>query len=267
MNSFVALLELDTELMKKLSSKEEYEETFYGLGNYRPNWNQTAIRCGDVHMCVCVCLFQHFGFNIAHLGTLEKFLSEGSAIAIDFFFGDYLKDEKWARNQEKSPDGGLSWFEEYRDGLFLSMISENTEAEAKLTGWIEPWLPRDESSYLVTEHENHYHKLLAEYLKFGEIKSQHLREEFKSCRKKRPKLLYACLTALLEKDPQSFSAALSKFLDHYLKSDFREAITTYFSIEASILCHIAKRAGIEPTGLNEKQTALIITRETLGLAG
>jgi hypothetical protein len=43
--------------------------------------------------------------------------------------------------------------------------------------------------------------------------------------------------------------------------------SSYFSIEASILHHVAQRAGIEPTGLDDKQQALIMTRETLGLTG
>ncbi len=260
------ILGIDEGRIGKLSTTERYAKRYKGPNNYPASVNQTGIRLTDIKMCIYVALFKHLGFDVSHLGSVVKYLNEGTEIAVDYFFGSYLQDQLWARNQERAPGNvGLSWFEAYRNGLFLSLITLNCEAEKKLIQWIEPWLPFDESSYLVTEYENHYHKLLAEYLKFRKLKTQNLIKEIEGCCNKRPKLLLQSLDALVADNSKSFSKCLSAFTTDYLKSDFRDEIRTYFSIEASILCLIAARQGITPTGLSEKQTALIMTRETLGL--
>ncbi len=249
-------------------SLHKVNERFCGLGNCPPEWSQIEVRKADITTCLEIATFCHLGFDVSHL-DVARFVNEGAKIAIDFFYGDYIQvDNNEGLSMRKNPDNlYLSWYEVYRDGLHLAHMSQDSDAEKKLVDWIEPWLPFDESSYLVSEYDNSYHKLLAEYIKTGQVANSELEGELRNCRKKGPKLLLACLTAICEEDPEAFSASLKKFLACFLKyRDFGKRIATCFSIEASILCHVAKRAGIEPTGLNEKQTALIMTRETLGLA-
>ncbi|MCI0333879.1 MAG: hypothetical protein L0228_11730 [Planctomycetes bacterium] len=160
----------------------------------------------------------------------------------------------------------LSWFEVYRGGLLLSFLSKNDAGQRKLVEWIEPWLPFDESSYLVTVHDNTYHKLLAEYIKNGQIDSTALANEIQQCRKQRPKLLFTCLAAIRDRDVSAFNSPLKKVLNDHLKKEFGSRVASDFCIEATILWHVAQRAGITPADLGEKQAALNMTRESLGLS-
>lgn len=248
-------------------SQSRLERRFHGLGNCPADWSQTGVRLTDVGICLDIAVFCHLGFDVSHL-DVNQFVSEGAAIAVDYFLGDFIEVDEQSRSEmSKNPEmERLSWFEVHRNGLHLAQLSHDSETEKKLAAWIEPWLPYDESSYLVSTYDNTYHKLLADYIVTGTIVSPDMQEEIESCRKQRPKLLTACLSAICDHDSESFSAHLKKFLAYYLKSEFgKSGIPTYFSIEASILSQVAKRVGIEPTGLNEKQTALIMTRKTLGL--
>ncbi len=267
MNNYAEILGLDLKRLEWVSSKERFEKDFLGQGNY-DGMVQVLARKFDVMYCVEVAVYQHFGVDVQHLGGVEKYLKEGLKISLDYFFGDYIEQDENSRfRMLKEPSNeNISWFEVYRDGLFLSLLANDSDAEQKLVGYIEPWLPFDESSYLVSVYDNGYHKLLAEYLKEGDIVTTALAGEVENCKKKRPKLLMGCLNAIRNKDAKAFASSLKSFLDYFIKSELGEKITTYFSIEGSILWHVAQRAGIEPTGLTDKQMALIMTRKSLGLA-
>ncbi len=257
------------DLKHRFQSQIKIDEDFLGLGNYPTEYSQTYSRHLDSQLCLELAVFRHLGLDVS-LEHLERYVSEGTKIAVDYFFGEYLDSDEVRKleDMEKSPDNEyLRWFAVYRNGLHLAHMAEDADAEKTLVDWIEPWLPFDESSYLVSEQDNSYHKLLAEYIKTGRVSNAELIDGIQKSRRKGPKLLLDCLVAIRDKNAKAFSAKLNNYLTYVLKDkEFGTEFTLCFSIEGSILCHVAKRAGIEPTGLNEKQTALIMTRETLGLA-
>ena len=267
MNEFSTALGVDIERLRHESEKERFEKRFRGNGNYNEVPSQVHARERDLTRCICVAVCGPFGVDVGHLGSVDHYVSEAARIAVDFFYGEYLKDEKWARNQEKSAENEfLHWFEVYRDGLLMSFLAKDLDAEKKLVDWIEPWLPFDESSYLLTRYDNDYHKLLAEYLKTGNIISVDLQEGIANSKKKRPRELLACLQAIRDRDEAALGKHAKDYLTWFLKTDgFGRRITTYFSVEGSLLREVAQRAGMELVGLNDKQTALIMTRRTLGL--
>jgi hypothetical protein len=249
------------------SSLEDIQEDYLGLENYSAIENQTYARQIDINHCMKVATLQHLELGLDPAET-EEYIEEGAAIAVDYFYGDYWKNDrdtaymmkKSARNKD------LSWFEVYRTGLLLAFLSQDAEAELKLIDYVESWLPFDESSYLVTAQDNDYHKLLAEFIEHDEFLTRKLESSIKKCRKQRPRLLLACLIALRDCDVDVFVNNLKKFLNYYYKSEFGEGgIDSYFSIEASILWFLAEWLDLVPTGLTKKQAALIMTRETLCL--
>ena len=248
-------------------SLELHGSRYRGLGNYPPEKSQLLMRGRDIRYCYELATFKHLQLDIGSI-DIEEYLEEGARVAVDYFYGDYLKKNRDAAYaMKKSPrNNDLSWFSVYRYGLFLSFLSQDVESEHKLIDWIEPSLPFDESMHLVTAQDNDYHKLLAEFIEHDELITKKLVASIQKCRKQRPKLLLACLTALQKRDDKGFVSNLKKFLDYYFKREFgEEGIDSYFSIEASILWFLAEWLDLVPAGLTEKQSALIMTRETLGL--
>ncbi len=124
------VLGVDVDLMEDVSAKERYDEDFYGLGNHHKYRSQLGVRRGDIVMCVNATVFQHLGFDISHLGGVEKYIREGIAIANDYFFGDYLRtNENAADMMRKAEDNeGMPWFELYRDGLHLAQLAQDADA-------------------------------------------------------------------------------------------------------------------------------------------
>lgn len=243
---------------------DSMRKRFRGVGNYPPEKNQPFIRKGDLMYCLDVVLYRHLQLPIGST-DVARFVREGAQIAVDYFYGDWMKlDKDYADMMRKSPKNeDLSWYKMYRDGLFLAFLAEDAGAERKLLEWIEPKLPFDESSLLVTVHDNNVHKLLAEYLKDGEVSSKGLERKTQACKKRRPKLLLACFDAIRAGDEKAFGAAMKKYLSYFIKSEF--GLTSFISIDGSIFWHVAQRAGLDATGLSDREQALIVTRESLEL--
>ncbi|MGL4513383.1 MAG: hypothetical protein ACRCT8_09860 [Lacipirellulaceae bacterium] len=239
---------------------------FRGVGNYPTDKNQVSMRQGDVSAALELCLLVHLevgatGFDLRH------YVEQGSLVAIDYFYGEYLRtDEDAARMMRKAPDSTLDWFVVCHRGLLLAMLAQDREAERRLLEWVEPWLPFDDSGK-ATPEDDAYLKLLAEHLREGRFVTMPLRDAIVANRSKRPKLLLACLEAVQAGDGVAFAKGFREYLAYFLKSDFGDGgFTGRFSVDGSILVEVARRAGIEPTGLSEKESALLMTRQTLGLA-
>jgi hypothetical protein len=245
----------------------QFDSSHHGLKNYRPEQSQLDVRLFDVWDCPKFASYKHLGFDIGAM-DVGQLINEGAEIAVDYFYGDFLQtNTNVAFRQRKAPDNNsLSWFDVYRDGLFLTYLAKNDMARRKMIEWIEPWLPFDSGSYFVTVHDNNYHKLLAEFLRDGKITSHELEQEFGKCRKTGPKLMFACLTAIRENNAEAIALPLKKLLDNYLKTDYYKGSSTLSCAEGSIIWHVARDAGLDVNGLSEKQAALIMTRESLGLA-
>lgn len=246
---------------------ESIAERYYGPGNFPPDKDPVGVRQDDIDYCIEIATYQHLELDLDPAVTAE-YLEEGAAIAVNYFYGDYWKSNRdIALARKKSPKNkDLEWFDAYRSGLLLAFLSEDVEAEQKLVDYVEPWLPFDESKWLVSLQDNDYHKLLAQFIKHNEVTNMKLVSGIQSSRKQRPKMLLACLLALEVGDVDTFGKHLKKFLDYYIKCEFGEAgIGSYFSMEASILWYLAEWLEIKPKGFSDKQSALIMTRETLGL--
>ncbi|MGL4513381.1 MAG: hypothetical protein ACRCT8_09850 [Lacipirellulaceae bacterium] len=241
---------------------------FNGLEGYPTPCDPVAARYFDVTASLDLCVLTHLEVGATGF-DLQYYIKQGVRVAVDYFYGDYLRtDEKAARMMCKAPDNeSLSWCEVHREGLLLAILAEDPEAERRLVEWVEPWLPFDGGGYAVKPEDNAFHKLLAEHLREGRFVTPALREAILAKRSKRPKLLLACLEAVQAGDGVAFAKGFREYLAYFLKSDFdQRGFESLFSVDGSILVEVARRAGIEPTGLSEKESALLMTRQTLGLA-
>jgi hypothetical protein len=64
---------------------------------------------------------------------------------------------------------------------------------------------------------------------------------------KRPKLLCACLRALLDKDARRFERALLEYLAHYRKSEFKRVIDKVVTLDGTTLYHLGQKQGFKVT--------------------
>lgn len=186
-------------------------------------------------------------------------------ISLDYFYGAYLDDPRWAEQMAKVPENeGLPWVEVFRNGLLFCLLSEDEQSLQRLATWIDPDLPFDETSFLLSLQDNSYYKLLAFYLSNQASVDQDLTAMIENSRKRRPKLLLSCLQAIETDDKQAVVLRLQQFLDYFLKTELDSSgFRTFFSIEGTILWHVAKQNGMNISELSDKQMALIITRESL----
>ena len=108
--------------------------------------------------------------------------------------------------------------------------------------------------------------MLARYIERSDTAYPDVEASLEAGKLKRTKLLHGCLNSLRAMDAAAVSKSTAEFLKYYLKSEFDSSgIATLFSIEGTIVWHVAQRAGLEITGLSDKARAMIITRETLGI--
>ena len=265
MQGLKEILHIDVSAEDVAQSLRHYSEgDFIGLGNYPPEKNQIYMRLRDMQISINVAVFRHLGYDIPD-GDIDRIVKVGPAIAIDYFYGTYFDNRDGFPRAMGKRSGG--WLEVYRNGLLLALILCDEETVCKLTDWIDPTLPFDETSHILTVHDNNYHKLLAEFLRPWDAISHNLRESFTQCKLKRPKLLLDCLGSICANDSVKFSSSLADFLIYYKKTQFNKGgFDSLFSIEGSILWHVANRAGIDLKELSQKQSALIMNRESLGLA-
>ena len=136
---------------------ERRASKFLGVGNYPPDLNQVGVRCRDASVAADVAVFKHFGFAV-EASEVARYAEAAKDVCHDYFYGDYLNDEPQASMQRKAADNeDLSWFEMYRLGLLFAFLSKDEDRLQSMVEWIEPWLPFDESSYLLTPQDNDYH--------------------------------------------------------------------------------------------------------------
>ena len=216
--------------------------------------------------CVCVCVFRHLGFFEISLEFVKRSIEFGNRVAYEYYYGQHIHEEPWRSEIDKNKsDGSVSWLVVFREGLLLSILGDNKKTQISLANWLEKDVPFDESSYLLTEADNAYYKLLASFLR-GDAFDSDLIKQIQSTRKKRPRLLLDCIAALDTRDEKQLQSALKKYLSYYIKSELsKSGFPTMFCIDASIIYNLAMKSNLNIDSLNEKQHSIIMTRNSLGI--
>jgi hypothetical protein len=101
-----------------------YKEEFIGVGNYPPEGILYVFREDDIRSCLGMMALRHLGYDAPV--DLEAFLNRGFDVAVDYFCGDWWKeDEDSVRAMDKSSKPrNLTWFRAFSDGLLLGLLTE-----------------------------------------------------------------------------------------------------------------------------------------------
>lgn len=267
--NYLELLGRDQQALSLMRKNIDHDMKKYyrGPGSYGAADDQLRPRMWDAEAIFLSLVGRHYGVDYHTPDEIAQLLASGIDIVVDYFFGKHLLIPRWAEQMSKSPQNKqLQWLEPYQYGTLFCLLAHDDERLKRLAEWVEPGLPLDETPNLLSVQDNSYHKLLAEFLSEGTIANEQLREDIVESRKRRPKLLLSCLGAIEASDEQVFVKHFKSYLNHFLKTDFADGgFQRYVSIEGSILWHVASRNGITGSGLSDKQHAVIITRESLGI--
>jgi hypothetical protein len=168
----------------------------------------------------------------------------------DLFFGEWRKrgfpadqrtfaDEKHIRT--KKP-----WLYEYRRALFWSLVLGDETALMAFAKYAGDDCADESISTDFKASDRAWYIMLARFVR-GEHPSvmRPSAELIESERKKKPKLMLACLIAIATRNQQGLTDALSAYLKYFKAHEFPgPAIDDKLSIDGSILVHVAERAGM-----------------------
>lgn len=192
----------------------------------------------------------------------RKCVSIGAKLAEDYLFGDWRKayfrfgetlDEAQCREQ-------LSWVDEFRSGLLLALIVNDSEIAKTLSSYLEGVVreadPDEDGDYLT---------LLA-HLISGEPSTKYpgLLAQIEHGRRKQPRLLLKAALAWEEQDGFEFQKALIEVIKHFRSKNFDpKSFVHSASVDGSILWNLARLSGLKFEPLREELMEYIITDKSL----
>lgn len=208
----------------------------------------------------------HLGYETPPI--VEQRMNEGFDVALDYFLGDW-----WINNQEYRPlvDKNSSqfnylWFQPFSEGLLLGLLTARWDQISQMCSWVEPRIwPYPESYELGAQ----LFMSIASSLRPEPLRGlADLEAGVDKCRGKKQKLAFKAWLAARALDQKAFDQAIKESLAHYLKNYQAElaSVQASIGIVQSVIVLSAMRLGLSfPSNLTEREAALLITRESLGL--
>ena len=171
------------------------------------------------------------------------------AASLHYLFGDWRDSFVWFHDEHFDRAGArtkLPWITMYRAGLPLALSLGDWASADKLLEWPGPDLPADEGLDDLTEEDNAYQIWLASRLRGDPASACEAQlRVILSGRRKRPKLAQAAAQALLDKDPATFTQALTAHLRYHRQREFDpKQLNAALCLEATALWHLARRQGL-----------------------
>ena len=216
-------------------------------------------------------VLHHLGYSL--LSPINEVLEQGFDVVVHYFCDPWWKGD---RDSIKAMDKTykrrqLRWFKEFAPGLLLGLLSERWNDLARVCAWIEA---RIRPEYLGDDIEPelvHVYRSLAAGLRPERMPGlDNVEAKIRKCRLLRPKLLFQAWEAARKGDQEAFNAAFLKSLEHF-ESNFKPTGDFYAPMHwiaphHSVVGLAAMRLGMELPELSPMQDAVVIRRESLGLA-
>jgi hypothetical protein len=205
---------------------------------------------------------------------VERRVNEGVDVAIDYFFGPWLKEPlpgfATADKHDLDRREYLHWFDAFSVGLLLAMLAGRWDDVARLCGWVEVDMTPDWVNDELQPAGAQVYITIASGLRPEPMSGiAELEANIARSRTKRPRLLLAAWQAARAGDQRAFNDAIGKCLKHFDKwyvANINEprAIPDWIAQHESVICLAARRLGIQVPELPERLAAMLISRESLG---
>lgn len=247
---------------------DTYARDFRGLRQYPENWDPLFCRKHDVTAALGMVTMFHLGFEVPI--SIQRRLNEGLDVAVDYFVGDWWKDDEPSRRRmdKTSDEFEPCWFKAFSSGLLLGLLSQRWEDVARICDWVEVDM---DTEYLGDDFEDqlaYVYKSVAAGLRNKPMPGiEALEAKIKKCRKLRPKLLFQAWEAARNKDQSAFSIAFTKSLEHFASTEGTGVIAIeWIAPHHSVVGLAARRYGMRWPELPPKLEAVLLSPESLGIA-
>lgn len=245
---------------------------FNGLGHYPQGLDPQFLRQCDVGQSVMLAVMRHLGYRTPP--DIEKYLTDGFEVALDYFYGEWWKNRTdlafdfRIMIDKTHPDRDLIWFKTFSAGLLLGLLAERWSDIAKLCSWVEADLKPEYLGGEVEDQLVHVYLSVAASLRAEPMPGlAELEAGIKKCRTKRPRLLFKAWEAARGGDQPAFDKAFRESLEHFDSTYFRAStVVEWIAQHQSVVWLAAKRLGLKFPPLPERLAAMIITRESLGIS-
>jgi hypothetical protein len=161
----------------------------------------------------------------------------------------------------------LEWYNPMRYGFFLNAFLNRWEEIAKICSWFDTTIEPEYQAGLLEDEYMQLFVCIACSFSTTKHDITELLAKVKKCRTKRPKLLCAAWEAAMKADQQAFNKAFPATIENFLsKSEKIANFLNYLAFDQSTIWMIAEKNGLTMPELSEKMKAVIVTRESIGLA-
>lgn len=226
--------------------------------NYVASLNDSQNSATDrLHSAEELVFLAHMGYP--GLPGPEEVIQQGVDIALEYFFGPL--DDRQSREYE--------WFMCFAPGLLLGLLSQRWEDVGRLCSFVQLDMEPEFQGDVEYEAAQIY-LLIANALRPDpQPGAEKLEKAIGKCRLKRPRLLLKLWQAGQRGTQEEFDQALRESLQHY-QTRTRPSLDATFAGEwiawpQNAICLAAMQLGKKLPALPENLSALLVTRESLGL--
>jgi len=222
----------------------------------------------DLHFILSLLAFAHLGYPCPF--DTRQVLDMGVALSIHFIRGRWVKAHPdLARTIDKRPDNPeLEWFDAYRQGLLVILLSDRDAELGELADWPESWIETDRSVCRVDPLYAKLYLLVANPLRTEPFPNvEELRSMFRGTRKKELKLLYGTWEAVLARDQAAFAQGIVASVLQWERSydGYCAHPKNCIAEDGSTILAAGRRLGMQMPQLEPRVAARLLTRESIRL--
>ncbi|QDU47643.1 hypothetical protein Mal52_61780 [Symmachiella dynata] len=227
------------------------------------------------------------------ISDLPQRLEDGCKAVIDYFHGDWWREENirrieretpellrikpWStveniiennaqRMDRSNPDCMFQWYEPLRSGIIFGGLLEKWDDVAHICSALDADVAPEYSAGTIIDEYFHYYLCVA-----GKLSGQwdagfeKLLESAKKCRQKRLRDLLAAWDAAVASDQAAFDKAFPAAIKSFIKRKDDPSEHMGAALDETVIWLIAKRAGLSFPELSDKLNAAVMTCKSLGL--
>jgi len=225
----------------------------------------------DLHFILSLLAFAHLGYPCSF--DTRRVLNLGVDLIVHFIRGEWVKARpELAPTIDKRPDNPeLEWFDAYRQGFLVALLSDRNAELRELADWPESWMETDPcllpglrvdplygKLYLAVAHE-------FRNTPFSDI--EELRSKLRMTQKKELQLLHGAWEAVLARDQAAFEQGMVEAVLEWERAYDGNCAHPKNCIaeDASMILAAGRRLGMQMPEFEPRIAARLLTRESIRL--
>jgi hypothetical protein len=225
----------------------------------------------NLHLITNMLTMAHLGYAVPF--DSQRILDLGVDLSLSFIRGEWVKAHpNRAVEIDKRPDNlKMEWFDTWRMGFLLALLSDRAADLRELADWPEPWMETDRPlliGYRVHPlYANLYLVIANEFRTTPLPNLEELRTLLRQARRKDPKVLHWAWEAVLARDQAAFQQGIIAAVREWDRTFNGYVAHPRYCLaqDACTVLAAGRRLGMEPPELEPKIAARLLTRESIRL--